>query len=354
MSNGRQGYTRNGFISPGANSDDEYDVGFKDDALEADFAILLKRTRGFDIKVVRGDGSCMFRAVADQIYADEGMHNEVRRLCMDYMERNRDHFAPFVTENFSSYIARKRQPGQYGNHVELQAISEMFGRPIEIYEYSENPRNIFYPTISSLEINAPIRLSYHGSSHYNSVTDPFTPMAGIGLGIPNSNYISNRMDNLHHAIKESEKISVEQAILQSQLALTDIERTEKEISEQVAHDSYMEYLKMIMGHRDSSNLDINYHQTEVPDWVRGLRTADDEVTKTNDRQKEKSTLYDELLAIEQWPKSVEEEEDALARALWLSEQEYIESMKFRYGSETEECSSNNNNNGNNNQSDKKC
>uniref|UniRef100_A0A0K0DKW0 ubiquitinyl hydrolase 1 n=1 Tax=Angiostrongylus cantonensis TaxID=6313 RepID=A0A0K0DKW0_ANGCA len=226
------GYTRNGFISPGANSDDEYDVGFKDDALEADFAILLKRTRGFEIKVVRGDGSCMFRAVADQIYADEGMHDEVRRLCMDYMERNRDHFAPFVTENFSRYIARKRQPGQYGNHVELQAISEMFGRPIEIYEYSENPRNIFYPTINSLEMHAPIRLSYHGSSHYNSVIDPFTPMVGIGLGLPSC--ISSGMDNLHQAIKESEKLSVEQAILQSQLALTDIERTEKEINEQAS------------------------------------------------------------------------------------------------------------------------
>ncbi|VDO53439.1 unnamed protein product, partial [Haemonchus placei] len=136
--------------------------------MEADFARLLKRTRGFEIKVVRGDGACMFRAVADQLYADQDMHGEVRRLCMDYMERNRDHFAPFVAENFSSYVARKRQPGQHGNHVELQAISEMFARPIEIYEYSENPRNVFYPTIRSLDVNVPIRLSYHGSSHYNS------------------------------------------------------------------------------------------------------------------------------------------------------------------------------------------
>ncbi|VDL78438.1 unnamed protein product [Nippostrongylus brasiliensis] len=153
--------------------------------MEADFALLLKRTRGFEIKVVRGDGACMFRAVADQLYADEDMHGEVRRLCMDYMvsfmflkfpfERNRDHFAPFVAENFSTYVARKRQPGQYGNHVELQAISEMFARPIEIYEYSENPRNIFYPAIAPLDVNVPIRLSYHGSSHYNSgSTDLFS------------------------------------------------------------------------------------------------------------------------------------------------------------------------------------
>ncbi|KJH47792.1 yippee putative zinc-binding protein [Dictyocaulus viviparus] len=358
--NCHSGYTRSGRFSPSANSDDEYDVGFKDDALEADFALLLKRTRGFEIKVVRGDGSCMFRAVADQIYADEGMHYDVRRLCMDYMvsyitlyrplllkhgynffkERNRDHFAPFVTENFSSYVARKRRPGQYGNHVELQAISEMFRRPIEIYEYSENPRNIFYPTRSSLEVEIPIRLSYHGSSHYNSVVDPFTPLVEMGLGLP----IPSGVDNLHHELDESEKLSLEQAILQSQLALTDIERTEKEISDQasctlcmtcVAHDSYMDYLKMIMDHRDSSTLEINYQQADVSDWMHELAAKGDEVSNSGNPYQQKSTLYDELLAIEEWPRSLEEEEEALARALWLSEQEYIHAMNFRYGSNKE-------------------
>ncbi|KHJ88675.1 OTU-like cysteine protease [Oesophagostomum dentatum] len=233
-------YARAGSISSGANSGDEYDVGFKDEQMDADFARLLKRTRGFEIKQVRGDGSCMFRAVADQLYADQEMHGEVRRLCMDYMARNRDHFAPFVAEDFSSYIARKRRPGQHGNHVELQAISEMFARPIEIYEYSENPRNIFYPTINALEVHAPIRLSYHGSSHYNSVVDPFAPAVGVGLGLPG--YVATGANNLRQTVKESSDHHVEQALVQSQIALTDLERTEQEISEQVARDSYLDYL----------------------------------------------------------------------------------------------------------------
>ncbi|KAK5971628.1 OTU domain-containing protein [Trichostrongylus colubriformis] len=295
--------------------------------LEADFARLLKRTRGFDIRVVRGDGSCMFRAVADQLYADQDMHGEVRRLCMDYMERNRDHFAPFVAENFSSYVARKRQPGQHGNHVELQAISEMFARPIEIYEYSENPRNVFYPTIRSLDVNVPIRLSYHGSSHYNSVVDPFAPTAGIGLGLPD--FYPRGVNNLRDTIKESEDRSVEQAILESQLALTDIERTEKEINEQIARDSYMEYLRMLMDSSDSacgsntkeSGGDGAKGYTEVPGGMARLPS--------------KSTLYEELLALEGFgpcPATAEEEEDALARALLLSEQQYLEELQYRYGS----------------------
>ena len=31
------------------------------------------------------DGSCLFRAVGDQIYGDEEMHSSVRRHCMDYI-----------------------------------------------------------------------------------------------------------------------------------------------------------------------------------------------------------------------------------------------------------------------------
>lgn len=39
------------------------------------------------MKVVAGDGNCMFRAVADQIYGDEDMHEQIRACCMDYMVR---------------------------------------------------------------------------------------------------------------------------------------------------------------------------------------------------------------------------------------------------------------------------
>lgn len=31
--------------------------------------------------------------------------------------------------------------------------------------------------------NAPIRLSYHQSNHYNSVVDPYSATIGVGLGL---------------------------------------------------------------------------------------------------------------------------------------------------------------------------
>ena len=62
----------------------------------------------------------MFRAVADQLYGDAEMHANVRRLTLDYMARERDHFSQFVTEDFDAYLDRKRRLTVYGNHTEIQ------------------------------------------------------------------------------------------------------------------------------------------------------------------------------------------------------------------------------------------
>lgn len=52
-------------------------------------------------------------------------------------------------------------------------IQREWALPIFITKHScvvvfSDPRNIFYPAITPLDVNIPIRLSYHGSSHYNS------------------------------------------------------------------------------------------------------------------------------------------------------------------------------------------
>lgn len=41
----------------------------------------------------------------------------------------------YVTEDFNTYIARKRLDQTHGNHVEIHAMSELYNRPIEVYCY---------------------------------------------------------------------------------------------------------------------------------------------------------------------------------------------------------------------------
>lgn len=40
---------------------------------------------GFILKQMKEDGACLFRAVSDQIFGDQDMHDIVRKQCMDYI-----------------------------------------------------------------------------------------------------------------------------------------------------------------------------------------------------------------------------------------------------------------------------
>nr|CAB3486999.1 unnamed protein product [Digitaria exilis] len=108
------------------------------DDLERDrmFEHDLRRVKGFEIRKMAEDGNCLFRAVADQVYGDAEAYEMARQMCVDYMERERDHFSQFITEGFTSYCKRKRRDKVYGNNVEIQAFAEMYNRPIHIYSYS--------------------------------------------------------------------------------------------------------------------------------------------------------------------------------------------------------------------------
>ena len=137
----------------------------------------------FFIKKMEGDGNCMFRAVSDQVYGNEDFHNIIREKCMDYLLIEREFFSQFVEggdKEFDNYIDMKRKFGVWGDDVELQAISELYNRPIEIYSGSDKPLKTFHENIKEYNLKekneqnnniiiSPIRISYHGKEHYNSV-----------------------------------------------------------------------------------------------------------------------------------------------------------------------------------------
>lgn len=89
---------------------------------------------------------------------------------MDYLSANEAYFKAFVSEeNFGDYIHWKRQDAVWGDDVELQAISEIYNRPIEIFAYSTEPMRTFHEQKDNPDL-IPIRLSYFGCNHYDSIT----------------------------------------------------------------------------------------------------------------------------------------------------------------------------------------
>ncbi|XP_075434415.1 OTU domain-containing protein 5 isoform X2 [Ascaphus truei] len=233
----------------GNNSEDEYETAAKTETLDPDtaeqqehwFEKTLQEKKGFIIKQMKEDGACLFRAVADQVYGDQDMHEVVRKHCMDYLMKNADYFSNYVTEDFTSYINRKRKNNCHGNHIEMQAMAEMYNRPVEVYQYGTEPINTFH----SIQHNEddPIRVSYHRNIHYNSVVNPNKATIGVGLGLPSFKPGHADQSLMKNAIKTSEESWIEQQMLEDKKRATDWEATNEAIEEQVARESYLQWLR---------------------------------------------------------------------------------------------------------------
>ncbi|KAL5763713.1 hypothetical protein ACOSP7_016069 [Xanthoceras sorbifolium] len=245
--------------SEGYNSADEQNPRFvssyDDLERERQFEIDIRRAKGFEVKKMLEDGNCLFRAIADQVYGDSEAYDLVRQMCLDYMERERDHFSQFITEGFTSYCKRKRRDKVYGNNVEIQALSEMYNRPIHIYSYTTEPINIFHGSYRT--DTPPIRLSYHHGNHYNSLVDPRRLTVGAGLGFSCLRGTNADKDQVKAAIKAQQDQQIDNALLAEGRFYSDLELTEKEIESMVMEASRAEYLandkfKQQLGHKESS------------------------------------------------------------------------------------------------------
>ena len=94
------------------------------------------------------------------------------------MAKNRDHYEAFVDdENFEAYIARKRKNDCFGNHLELQAMSEMFARTIEVYVYKVS---LPPPTTNTLHRRAPPCTAVQGAQEAASPTTPLFNLCAHG------------------------------------------------------------------------------------------------------------------------------------------------------------------------------
>ncbi|KAG2286112.1 hypothetical protein Bca52824_045716 [Brassica carinata] len=152
----------------------------------------------------------------------------------------RDHFSQFITEGFTSYLKRKRRNKVYGNNVEIQALAEMYNRPIHIYSYSTEPINIFQGSYNT--DTPPIRLSYHHGNHYNSLVDPHRLTVGAGLGFGSLSGRHVDREQVKAAIKAQQEHQIDNALLAEGRYYSDLELTEKEIERSVMEASRAEYL----------------------------------------------------------------------------------------------------------------
>jgi len=198
---------------------------------------------------------------------------------MDYIVKNADFFRAYITEDFDHYITRKRRQNCHGNHIEMIALSELYNRPIEVYEYSIEPINIVHGMYKT--DNEPIRLSYHCGVHYNSIIDPWRPTAGHGLGLPDLEPGRAQQSLILTAVRQSEESHIERAMLDDKIAATDWEATQDELIQQIARESYLQWL-----------CDTNQQNTDNKTTISSSssETTSDRMSNTNEASSPKNLL----------------------------------------------------------------
>ena len=154
---------------------------------ETNFRAELASKRNLRIVEMNADGNCLFNAISHQIYGTQDFHQLVREKCMEYILAQKAYFQAFITdeETIEQYCHRKSTLGVWGDDVEIQALSEIYDRSIEIMAYSSESLRTFHEQQTSNSAVTSLKLSYHGQQHYNSVVDTrWTPAEALESGEP--------------------------------------------------------------------------------------------------------------------------------------------------------------------------
>lgn len=73
-----------------------------------------------------------------------------------------------MTEDFNTYVNRKRLDRTHGNHIEIQAMCEMYNRPIEVFCYTKGYFSCFLCYLCIVELKYSLGWVFRRSHQYLS------------------------------------------------------------------------------------------------------------------------------------------------------------------------------------------
>ncbi|KAM7366578.1 hypothetical protein PAMP_016010 [Pampus punctatissimus] len=133
------------------------------------------KSKGFHRKKIAKDGSCLFRAVAEQVLHSQSLHTEVRAKCVDFLKQNRESYEAFglicffvlqfIEGEFEDYLFKLQDPQQWVGEVEINALAVMYKRDFEIFQVPGQPA----VNITDNNFKDKVRLCFLNGNHYDSV-----------------------------------------------------------------------------------------------------------------------------------------------------------------------------------------
>ncbi|KAF4131928.1 OTU-like cysteine protease domain-containing protein [Phytophthora infestans] len=274
----------------------------------------LQATLGLRIYDIEGDGNCLFRSVSHQVYGDDSHHALVRAACMNYMESEKEYFEPYVVGDmaaFMRYLHYKRRDGVWGDDPELQALCELYDRPAEVFAYDPQQGfrklRCFHENSALARSRPPIRLSYYGGGHYDSLMGS-DHQANLIRETPGQ--WEQRHIGYSHRINSRETRDDVSGVEQEVQAQSDRERTEVEQLEQVLMQSRNEFDAMDRSLEETLKLSLAEHGEAAPAQAHREREEIAEAT----RESEMAAIQAELVA----KAKAESEEEQMKSAIKAS------------------------------------
>jgi hypothetical protein len=143
----------------------------------------IANLQGYTIKNIKGDGSCMFRSIADQMEGNENKYQLYRTKAVKYLS---EHLTVNIARNITTMYPGKTinwylknmgdiQKNMWGDDIMLQILSNITGRRIRILHFnSKVPITIIEPTNlytqELLQSNGPdISVGHIPEEHYVSL-----------------------------------------------------------------------------------------------------------------------------------------------------------------------------------------
>lgn len=163
---------------------------------------LSEQQRSLDVIV--GDGNCLFRAIAKELFGDQKHHVKLREILMDYITTNSNSFKQFLTScpegGMMEHCSRVRKLGTFATQVEIYAFSHFLNMPIYVYTmtglastwkwllYSPNRILKYHPLYNNFPLALPpnyhIELCHTNGNHFDRVV----PTSQI-FGSPHLSYL---------------------------------------------------------------------------------------------------------------------------------------------------------------------
>lgn len=148
------------------------------------------RPKGLKEQEIQSDGHCLYAAVADQLQ-DHGFglapkseleipdfdkspaslrYKSTRQVAASYIAKHPEDFEPFIEGSLDDYVKRIRDTGEWGGHLEIQALSKAYGVDINILQGNGRVETIESGEKSEKTLwLAYYHHSYGLGEHYNSL-----------------------------------------------------------------------------------------------------------------------------------------------------------------------------------------